>query len=319
MKLRFIEDLDALIENQVEESLTLEYKSSGALTRSNDKIKELIKDVTAMANSAGGTIIYGIKEFDDPERSHLPEKITPISRKEFSKERIEDILTSNISPKLEEMIIHPIQLDNPDEVVYVIEIPQSNTAHQNLKDFRYYKRFNFKAEPMADYEVRDVMNRSTNPLIEVSLNILKWIHKSGTEQHNKTARPDSLQIQLINSGRVYASYVSLVIRIPKEYIYVGDIETGKCSIESGLAKYVIQNVIIDRIRDFSETMSHDVGGVSRYSPILPGTSLKVDSITLLSDSSIDSREITWELFADNAPSRFNRVVMKDIPSILRWY
>jgi hypothetical protein len=31
-------------------------------------------------------------------------------------------------------------------------------AHQ-ARDYRYYKRHNFNALPMEDYEVRDVMNR----------------------------------------------------------------------------------------------------------------------------------------------------------------
>jgi hypothetical protein len=34
----------------------------------------------------GGTIIYGIKEFDDIDKRHLPEKIDPINRTDISKE-----------------------------------------------------------------------------------------------------------------------------------------------------------------------------------------------------------------------------------------
>jgi predicted HTH transcriptional regulator len=57
-----------LIENEIEESLTLEYKSAEALDRTDFKKKEITKDVSAMANSAGGTIIYGIFEYAQPEK-----------------------------------------------------------------------------------------------------------------------------------------------------------------------------------------------------------------------------------------------------------
>jgi len=53
-------DLERLIEEKLPESLMLEYKASPALSRTNNGLKELVKDVTALANSAGGQIIYGI-------------------------------------------------------------------------------------------------------------------------------------------------------------------------------------------------------------------------------------------------------------------
>jgi len=42
-----------------------------------------------MANSAGGIIIYGIKEYDEADKRHLPEKIDPIQQNVFSKEWLE--------------------------------------------------------------------------------------------------------------------------------------------------------------------------------------------------------------------------------------
>src|SRR5687767_12659316 len=50
----------------VEESQTLEYKAADAI---HDKA-EISKDISAMANAAGGTIIYGIAEFADKAQEH---------------------------------------------------------------------------------------------------------------------------------------------------------------------------------------------------------------------------------------------------------
>jgi len=59
-----------LIASQVQESLTLDYKSCGSLARTDAKKREISKDVSAFANSAGGTIVYGVVE-----DKHVPTEI----------------------------------------------------------------------------------------------------------------------------------------------------------------------------------------------------------------------------------------------------
>jgi len=57
--------LKELIRDKIEESFTLEYKSAGALSRDSKAKLEITKDVSAMANSDGGVLIYGLAEFQD--------------------------------------------------------------------------------------------------------------------------------------------------------------------------------------------------------------------------------------------------------------
>ena len=152
------------IDDRVEESLNLDYKAAGALGKTDGKRREITKDVSAMANSDGGTIIYGVTE--DATNRHLPGRIKAVNRKEFSKEWLEQVI-SNIRPKLDGMVIHPVTIGNSNaDVVYVVEIPKGRTAHQAM-DKRYYKRFNFQSVMMDDYEIRDVMNRLQYPRIEL--------------------------------------------------------------------------------------------------------------------------------------------------------
>jgi hypothetical protein len=146
------------IDNQVEESLMLDYKASGALDK--NKKNEITKDVSAMANSAGGIIIYGIKEYQQTDNKHLPEKIDPVDRTIYSKEWLEHVI-SNIRPRIADIIIHPIPIDTtPNHVVYVVEIKQSIVPHQ-ATDCKYYKRYNFESVAMQDYEINDIRNRRT--------------------------------------------------------------------------------------------------------------------------------------------------------------
>ena len=65
------------ITNEVEESLTLEYKAAEGLGKTDYQKKEITKDVSAMANAAGGLLIYGISEHQNLDKRHLPEKSRP--------------------------------------------------------------------------------------------------------------------------------------------------------------------------------------------------------------------------------------------------
>ena len=98
------EQLLSHIDNFVEEGQQLEYKAADALKRTDGGMNEITKDVSAMANSAGGILIYGMKEYSDPTNKHLPEKIDPIDRTQFSKEWLEHVI-SNIEPKMTGLLI----------------------------------------------------------------------------------------------------------------------------------------------------------------------------------------------------------------------
>lgn len=160
------ERIQRMIDDGVEESIHLDYKGAGSLAKVSQKRDEIIKDVTAFANSDGGVIVYGVAEYGDAARKHLPECIDPINRAEFSKEWLEQVI-SNASPRIRDILIHPISIpDDETKCLYVVEIPKGDTAHQSA-DCKYYRRFNFESVPMRDHEIRDVMNRIKVPRLDV--------------------------------------------------------------------------------------------------------------------------------------------------------
>lgn len=146
LDIKNIQDVQNLIENRIKESIILDYKRE--LGKNND---EIAKDVSAFANILGGVIVYDVEE----ERGN-PTSINWINNKDI-KERIENIILSNIQPKLEGCKIQ--QIDNPSnkkESVFVVSIPDSMNA-PHMVNHRYYKRYNFKSEPMEDHEVKEAI------------------------------------------------------------------------------------------------------------------------------------------------------------------
>src|SRR5579863_7950182 len=95
-------DLQRLIDDAIQESLTLDYKASPALAR--DRKYELCKDVSALANSAGGQIIYGIEE-KDQKPFKIDDGVEGITR-----EWVEQVIDSNVHPRILGLTITPIEL-----------------------------------------------------------------------------------------------------------------------------------------------------------------------------------------------------------------
>jgi hypothetical protein len=200
--------LEQMIADGVEENLTLDYKRADSLVRTEEKKKaELVRDVCAFANSSGGVLIYGIAEPIDKTKRHLPERLDPVNRLEISKEWIEQIIQS-IQPRIEGVVIHPVVIDEQqNQVCYVVEVPKSHTAHQ-ARDHIYYKRHNFNNLPMEDYEVRDVMNRKTHPLVSVIAQFVVYSRRNNDDMNG------ALVFDITNESDVFARYVKIVINAP---------------------------------------------------------------------------------------------------------
>lgn len=169
---RTVDDLNALITNQITEDLHLDYKRSATFEKPLQDVKtDLSKDVSAFANSDGGVLVYGIAE---DNTTKLPVSLdNGVDHKVWTRERIESLINAHISPRIDGLEVVQIRLST-DQSAYVVAVPKSSRGpHQERVSFRYYKRFNFSSEPMEDYEISDVRNRRDVmlPLISVDVDI----------------------------------------------------------------------------------------------------------------------------------------------------
>jgi hypothetical protein len=158
-------DLQRLVDEGLEESLTLDYKDSRALTRDGKGPDEMCKDVSALANSAGGQLIYGIQE--DKKRGKPKAMDAGVEDPKVTREWIEQVLTSRVQPRMIGVRIDRIEL-SPDKYAYVVTVPPTNIGPHQAPDKKYYRRFDLQSVPMEDYEIRDVQKRTTTPHLVVT-------------------------------------------------------------------------------------------------------------------------------------------------------
>lgn len=205
-------DILSLIDNGVKESIELDYKQCDSLQKTDARKREIGKDVSAFANSAGGTIVYGVAE-----DKHVPTAIDAgYDPADITKEWLEHVINSHIQPRLERCYINQVELTttHPGNVLYVVEIAQATTrAPHQASDHRYYRRFNFESVPMEDYEVRDALHRQQEPDLMLTLTRIPAGQLPSLGVPGVTNNHIGLSVQVENRSRVEGKYVTCICRV----------------------------------------------------------------------------------------------------------
>ena len=203
--------LDYLLLSQAEESIHMEFKSGSALARTDNKKKEIGKDVSSMANSDGGIIIYGLSE-----KEHKAAGFAYVDGNRYPKEWLEQVINSKIKRRIPELKIDVIRVQNKiTQSVYVVRIPRSPEAPHMASDGRYYKRYNFESVQMEEYEVRDLFSRS----LDTQLKLLP-VEFRGEIIENGPAGIGCYRLHLIldvqNVSRSIETTYKTILRLPAE-------------------------------------------------------------------------------------------------------
>jgi hypothetical protein len=161
------DDIQALVDSEEPESVTLEYKRQ--IDTSSEAKKELAKDVSAMANSQGGHLIIGLDE--ERHRPKMPDTfVGRMLGNHKVEEWLDQVLNSNIQQRTN-VHIKPVPVPGkPDECVVVVHVPSSSRVPHMVtaqSDNRYYVRHNCEVLPAEEYEVRDMYQRGRRMREEV--------------------------------------------------------------------------------------------------------------------------------------------------------
>ena len=228
---------------------------------------------------------------------------------------------------------------NADGVIFVVKIPQSTTAHQNKLTLKYHKRRNATIEAMEDYEIRDVMNRSKYPDIELNIQLIREISTT-TKTIEVPASygrmvPTSYQehvdhdqyyliIRPYNKGTVYANYIKYfvslpasVLKFPAKYTDDGRLVCGVDDPIQVCGTNTVRDILDETPSPMGQTAKVPKYGPSRYEPVLPkcyGTPLRVD---LADNLTIATQNINWVVYVDNAPKTEGNIKLNELQVVTK--
>lgn len=149
-------DLLNLIKERVAENRQLEFKRQ--LPEANDQGKaKFLKAITALANTAGGDLIYGIEAEEG-----IPKSLAPLAviSKDQVLLRLEDLCANGVDPRLTGTQFRWITLSNGGDAL-VVRVPRSwNAPHRVKLSSQFYARNAGGSFPMDVTELRRAFNLS---------------------------------------------------------------------------------------------------------------------------------------------------------------
>ncbi|MBA7499437.1 hypothetical protein ES704_02181 [subsurface metagenome] len=154
------QDLQRLVNDQVQERDTVEYKRD-MYGNSDDDKREMLRDITSMANHHGGYIVVGIEE----DEEGIPTRIDGIEAGNHI-ERITNSCLDNIDRRIVGLGVEDISLSN-GRVVIVISIPESINAphmvtYKGLNQF--WKRHGRQKDKMTIDEIGEAFDKRLSNL-----------------------------------------------------------------------------------------------------------------------------------------------------------
>jgi hypothetical protein len=128
------QQLNSLVSLRIKESPNLEYKLKLNIASETEK-RELCKDLSALANSQGGHILFGIKETNGD-----PISVDGIQYDDTIGTRLRQIITTGISPRMQNVREKSVSLKNGKRVL-ILKIEPDGYLHQvKYGDNRYHRR-----------------------------------------------------------------------------------------------------------------------------------------------------------------------------------
>ena len=153
-------DLISLQQDQIPESLTIEFKRGLDLASRQEKA-EAAKNVSAMANTIGGRIFYGLDEEALADGSVVAGNVCPLTDGTLDT-RVEDVLLSSIHPR-PRFRTRKVPVNNNAGFVLVVEVYPAYASDLHMvtgfKESRFYRRGEQRTVLMTEPEVRECYMR----------------------------------------------------------------------------------------------------------------------------------------------------------------
>lgn len=314
-----------------EESIRMEFKS-GALIDNNSKDKwvaVIAKEVSAFANTEGGTLILGLKEEKTKDKIRVASDPDGVPNT-YLTDQIQSLIESNVSPYLSGLQVKRVPITSlKDRVVFVVTIPQGTTAYQ-AKDGKYYGRSELKVKFLPDHEIRLRMSRGRVAKASLEFQLCNISLSSIQVTKLKEKNKDALAAYKIDAAEAFQQY-------PKELLEIMSAGNAPDVFEFEL---ILRNTGELTIRDpaiqisekpsetlakstdiFSEVLNSRIEMLDEV--IFPGDVRKIEGskkkfhIKPETSLTVNDYEIHWKIYLDNSPPSFGTIDFGDYIKNLR--
>ncbi|MCX4740802.1 AlbA family DNA-binding domain-containing protein [Streptomyces antibioticus] len=150
------DDLQRAVENHIPESVDLDWKKDFYKGTDAGK-KELAKDVSAMANTAGGMVVIGV---DDGKQDHAHDLAPFDPVQGHGEEWIRSVLANWIQPVVPNVGVRQVKsASKADKIYWVLTVPPSTQAPHavaapgNDYNFRVHVRHGTTTRTLAESEI----------------------------------------------------------------------------------------------------------------------------------------------------------------------
>lgn len=181
------EDIDYLVQNNVLERRTLEYKAQLPDNSDSGK-KEFLADVSSFANTIGGNLIIGIKETDGVIESNYGISLSNIDS-EIA--RLENIIRDGISPRIN-VEIKAIDVNKNKTVLILRQFSSLEAPHRVIfkSHDKFYGRNSNGKYPLDVLELRTAFAQTSSIVDKIKdfrteriLKIKSGEHLTETDEH----------------------------------------------------------------------------------------------------------------------------------------
>ena len=204
-----LQDVEDLIDREIREDATIEFKRQLNFSTDDEK-REFLKDVSAMANAVGGTIVFGAEEGTGEQRGQIVRIRGQAVAPDDLELRITNILRDNLDERLGGVLFKALPTAVAGEYVLVLRIPASPLAPHRItyrEKPQFYIRGNVSTNPMNTREIREmVLQRESavdraQHLVEDRTRILQaaGLRRNDTLHFNKLPfqNPDQVVLHVI--------------------------------------------------------------------------------------------------------------------------
>ena len=280
-------------------------------------LETLSKELSALANSGGGTLVYGLS---DPKPGdvewHVDNGGVAVGvKRNGTREWLETVIPHQMEPALERFNVYAVPPSAPQSQIgagralFVIEIPDSQQAPHQATDKRYYARVGSRARPIGHRLIVDIMNRRQHPKLELGFRMA--VRNTPMNSPHYVARTVHLTVTATNVARVYAEYVTVAVFLPES---------------AALQEDEVRNTaLLKREKDKGVAVTRDGEAYRRYDlknlngtvfePLLPTLSYtwEIEMGGKALPRHYVRPPLLWQVFADHSVSESGTLPLSGIP------